>query len=78
MIQEIFETATEKVSSPDVKDRAYIYWRMLSADPQKTHDVVLGKKPSIAADTYNMYDEDLVDRLISGLGNLSSIYHKSK
>ena len=70
--------ASEQVSSPDVKDRAYIYWRMLSADPQKAYDVVLGKKPAIAADTYNIYDEELVDRLIAGLGNLSSIYHKTQ
>ena len=39
---------------------------------------MLGKKPQIASDTYNIYDEELVDKLISGLGNLSSIYHKTQ
>ena len=77
MIQELFEVATDKVPSPDVRDRAYIYWRMLSANPQAAYDVVLGKKPAIAADTYNIYDEDLVDRLVSGIGSLSSLYHKT-
>jgi AP-1 complex subunit beta-1 len=70
-------TATEQVSNPDIKDRAYIYWRMLSTSPQKCQDVVLGKKPAIASDTYNIYDEDLVEKLISGIGGLSSLYHKT-
>lgn len=37
--------ATESAHSPDIKDRAYIYWRMLSSDPAKAEDVVLGVKP---------------------------------
>merc|ERR1711957_258196 len=77
MIQNILTTATEEVSNPDIKDRAYIYWRMLSTSPQKCQDVVLGKKPPIASDTYNIYDEDLVEKLISGIGGLSSLYHKT-
>lgn len=78
MIQNILTLATEQVSNPDIKDRAYIYWRMLSTSPQKTQDVVLGKKPNVASDTYNIYDEEFVDKLISGIGALSSIYHKTQ
>jgi len=50
---------------------------MLSTAPQQTKDVVLGKKPNVACDTYNIYDEELVDKLISGIGGLASIYHKT-
>ena len=38
---------------------------------------MLGTKPQIAADTYNMYDEELVDMLIDQISNLSSVYHKT-
>lgn len=65
------------MANPDIKDRAYIYWRMLSTSPQKTQDVVLGKKPNVASDTYNLMESDLVDKLISGIGGLSSLYHKT-
>jgi hypothetical protein len=51
---------------------------MLSTSPQKTQDVVLGKKPNVASDSYNIYDEELVDKLISGIGGLASIYHKTQ
>lgn len=77
MITDLLKQATEQVANPDIKDRAYIYWRMLSTSPQKTQDVVLGKKPNVASDSYNIYDEELVDKLISGIGGLASIYHKT-
>lgn len=78
MITNILTKATEEVANPDIKDRAYIYWRMLSTSPQKTQDVVLGKKPNVASDTYNIYDDELVDKLICGIGGLASIYHKTQ
>jgi len=78
MIQNILKLATEQVSNPDIKDRAYIYWRMLSTSPTKTLEVVCGSKPEISSETYNIYDEDLVDRLINGIGGLTSIYHKTQ
>jgi AP-1 complex subunit beta-1 len=33
MISEILQKATDLVSNPDIKDRAFIYWRMLSTSP---------------------------------------------
>lgn len=64
LIHKLLKMATESAHNPDIKDRAYIYWRMLSSDPSKAHDVVLGTKPQIAHDTYNIYDADFVDMLI--------------
>ncbi|MFO0131682.1 MAG: hypothetical protein ACK52J_04125 [bacterium] len=31
----MLEKATSKCENPDVRDRAYIYWRILSIDPEK-------------------------------------------
>lgn len=33
LISDLLTVATETVSNPDVRDRAFIYWRMLSTDP---------------------------------------------
>lgn len=33
LISDLLTVATENVNNPDVRDRAYIYWRMLSTDP---------------------------------------------
>lgn len=77
VIKRLLKLATEEADNPDLRDRAYIYWRMLSADPQQTKSVVLGEKPQIAEDSYNQYSEDLVDALITQISTLSSVYHKT-
>lgn len=33
VVQRVLDTATKDCDSPDVRDRAYIYWRLLSTDP---------------------------------------------
>lgn len=33
LVQKVLNTATRDCDSPDVRDRAYIYWRLLSMDP---------------------------------------------
>lgn len=42
LIQTLLKKATEECENPDIRDRAYIYWRMLSTSPEKTAKVVLG------------------------------------
>lgn len=65
VIQRVLKLATEEADNPDLRDRAYIYWRMLSTSPQKTKYVVLGEKPHISEDSYNQYDDELVNSLLS-------------
>ena len=33
--------------NPDLRDRGFIYWRLLSTDPAAAKDVVLAEKPLI-------------------------------
>lgn len=77
VIKRVLKLTTEEANNPDLMDRAYIYWRMLSSSPQKTKYVVLGEKPQIAEDSYNLYDETFVGKLIDQISNLSSVYHKT-
>ncbi len=64
LIQKILKLATEECDNPDLRDRAYIYWRMLSSEPKKAKAVVLSEKPQMAEDSYNTYDDEFVDTLI--------------
>ncbi len=73
----MLKQATEEADNPDLRDRAYIYWRMLSTSPQNAKLVVLGEKPSMADDSYNQYDDSLVSALIDSISTLGSVYHKS-
>ncbi|KAI8853732.1 adaptin N terminal region-domain-containing protein [Chytridium lagenaria] len=75
IVQQILQTATEKCENPDIRDRAYVYWRLLSSNPQAAKAVVLTEKPPIEADN-NAVSETLLDELILNIGSLASVYHK--
>ena len=69
--------ATEEAENPDLRDRAYIYWRMLSTAPEKAAEVVLGDKPNISHDSYNTYEGTFVEELLCQISSICSIYHKT-
>ena len=64
LVTKILKLATEESDNPDLRDRGYIYWRMLSTDPEQTKDVVMSEKPGINDDSYNPYDGAFIDELI--------------
>ena len=76
MVQAVLTQATENSDNPDLRDRGYVYWRLLSCDPAGAKDVVLAEKPVISDDT-NQLEESQLNDLIGHIATLSSIYHKS-
>ncbi|KAJ6841584.1 beta-adaptin-like protein B [Iris pallida] len=75
MIQVVLNNATVETDNPDLRDRAYIYWRLLSTDPEAAKEVVLAEKPVISDDS-NQLDPSLLDELLANIATLSSVYHK--
>ncbi|KAJ9549870.1 hypothetical protein OSB04_022413 [Centaurea solstitialis] len=75
MIQVVLNNATLETDNPDLRDRAYIYWRLLSTDPEAAKDVVLAEKPVINDDS-NQFESSLLDVLLANIATLSSVYHK--
>jgi AP-1 complex subunit beta-1 len=75
MVQRVLNLATEESDNPDLRDRGYIYWRLLSTDPEAARAVVLSEKPEIGDDTVTM-EPALLDELIGQIATLASIYHK--
>ena len=49
LIQLVLTYATGEADDPDLRDRAFIYWRLLSSDPEAARDVVLAEKPTIGS-----------------------------
>jgi AP-1 complex subunit beta-1 len=75
MVQKVLSLATEHSDNPDLRDRGYVYWRLLSSDPEAARAVVLAQKPEIGDDTFTI-EPALLDELISQISTLSSVYHK--
>jgi len=75
LVQKVLETATKDCDSPDVRDRAYIYWRLLSTDPGAAKAVILAHRPPISIPRTNV-SPAILDELISEISTLASVYHK--
>jgi AP-1 complex subunit beta-1 len=75
MVQQVLNLATQESDNPDLRDRGFIYWRLLSTDPEAAKAVVLAEKPLIT-DTTSMLDEGLLNDLIPHISTLASVYHK--
>jgi len=77
LVQRLLKVATSECDNPDIRDRAYVYWRLLSASGQIAKNVVLTDKPPINANQQTL-SKRLLDELVSELGSLASVYHKPK
>ncbi|XP_071496866.1 AP-1 complex subunit beta-1-like [Diadema antillarum] len=75
LVQTVLSLATQECDNPDLRDRGYIYWRLLSTDPAAAKDVVLAEKPLISEET-DLIEPTLLDELICYIGSLASVYHK--
>ncbi|KAG6036303.1 AP-1 complex subunit beta-1 [Claviceps sp. LM458 group G5] len=75
LVQKILQAATAENDNPDIRDRAYIYWRLLSGDLDVAKSIVLSKKPTITT-TMTSLPPALLEQLLSELSTLASVYHK--
>jgi vesicle coat complex subunit len=75
LVQEVLKMATDESDNPDLRNRGYIYWRMLSTNPELAKRVILCEKPTISEDSSTL-EPVILDRLTSNIGMLSSVYYK--
>ncbi|OXG85910.1 adaptor protein complex AP-1 [Cryptococcus neoformans var. grubii Br795] len=76
LLPKVLKLATEEAENPDLRDRGFMYWRLLTADPAAARDIVLAEKPPISTETDRM-DKGMLDQLLLHTGTLGSIYHKN-
>lgn len=76
LVQKVLKWATEEVDNPDLRDRGFMYWRMLAVNPTAAGEIVLAEKPAITTDSDRM-DRGALDQLLLHTGTLGSIYHKN-
>ncbi|KAJ1732068.1 hypothetical protein LPJ61_002223 [Coemansia biformis] len=75
LVPKVLKWATEDVDSPDIRDRGFIYWRLLSTDPEMARAVVLSERPEISAEGERL-DMPLLEELLLQIGSLASIHRK--
>lgn len=83
IVLKVLKWATEESDNPDIRDRAYLYWRLISSPNVSTHEefqyfskqVILNSNPAIATNNDNI-DPHVVEELELNIGTLASIYLK--
>ncbi|KZZ92154.1 Adaptor protein complex, beta subunit [Moelleriella libera RCEF 2490] len=75
LVQKVLQAATVENDNPDIRDRAYVYWRLLSGDLDVAKSIVLSQKPTIST-TMTSLPSSLLEQLLSELSTLASVYHK--
>lgn len=78
MIAQILSLCTEESDNPDLRNRAYIYWRMITADPESAKQVILCEKPVLSEETSmsSNFDKPMLEKLVEQIGTLASVYSK--
>jgi AP-2 complex subunit beta-1 len=76
LVHKVLKSATEEVDNPDLRDRGFMYWRLLAVNPAVAGEIVLAEKPPITTDSDRM-DRGALDQLLLHTGTLGSIYHKN-
>ncbi|KAG5437115.1 hypothetical protein PCANB_001236 [Pneumocystis canis] len=73
IIQRVFEIATTECDIPDIRDRVYIYWRLLSSNFEITKKIVLQNKIPVFD---KKLSHQLLRELIFEFSTLSSVFHR--
>ena len=76
LVKDILNTVTQNCDNPDIRDRGYIYWRLLSVDADTAAEIVLADRPVIS-DTAEGVEASLLDLLIANLSTLAVVYQKN-
>lgn len=75
LVQKVLQMATVENDNPDIRDRAYVYWRLLSGDLDVAKNIILSQKPTIST-TMTSLPPALLEQLLTELSTLASVYHK--
>ena len=51
LVQDVLKMSTDESDNPDLRNRGYIYWRMLSSNPELAKKIILCEKPTISEDS---------------------------
>ncbi|KAK5658202.1 hypothetical protein OQA88_2177 [Cercophora sp. LCS_1] len=75
LVPKVLKWATEETDNPDLRDRAYMYWRLLSTDMEAAKRIVMGEKPAITAESERL-DPQTLEEMCLVVGTLATVYLK--
>jgi len=74
LMRKVLGMATQ-ADNPDLRDRGFVYWRLLTGDSASARDIVMAEKPVISGESVPI-EKALLDTLVANIGTLASVFHK--
>ena len=76
LVTKVLKWATEETDHPDLRERGFFYWRLLSyGDSSLARHVVMGVKPPITAESEKL-DPATLEEMCLNVGTLATVYLK--
>ncbi|KAH9599748.1 Clathrin/coatomer adaptor [Trypanosoma melophagium] len=75
ILQRVLVMATQS-GLPDIRDRAYMYWRLVTSDVEAAKKLVLTSSGSTIFTTVNSIEKNRLQTLLLDIGNLTSVLHR--
>ena len=75
LVPKVLKWATEDTDNPDLRDRGYMYWRLLSSDPVAAKRIIMSEKPRITAESEKL-DPVTLEEMCLNVGTLATVYLK--
>lgn len=75
-LQTVLERATTECENADVRDKAYIYWRLLSSSSTDGQQKIISSHLPPINTIISTFNPVLLEALVNELATLSSVYHK--
>jgi hypothetical protein len=77
LVKSCLQKGGEESQNPDVRDRAYIYWRLLETNPEIAKEMLTSEKAPFDFTEEANFEKNIVDNIIENMTNVSSVYHKT-
>lgn len=76
LVPKVLKWATEETDHPDLRERGFFYWRLLSYnDSALAKSIVMGTKPTITAEAEKL-DPVTLEEMCLNVGTLATVYLK--
>jgi hypothetical protein len=76
LVKQALQKGGEETENPDVRDRAYVYWRLLENEPDVAKDMIMAEKPPFEFIEDVAFESNVVDNITENMTNISAVYHK--
>lgn len=73
-LQFVLTEASKETANPDVRNRAVIYWRLLSSTSQNVNEIIAVDKTGVETGE-RKFNPDVVDALLRDVGEVSGVLH---